>query len=46
MTVYYLSVDGYQLQHIMFESEKAAQEYAEKEKFDDYFIIEKKVYSR
>lgn len=41
MTVYYIYVGGSLLTTRVFNSEKEAEEYAEKEKFDDYFIIPK-----
>ena len=37
--IYYLSVDGAVLQDLIFRTEEEAEEYAQKEKFDDYFII-------
>jgi hypothetical protein len=37
--VYYLSVDGAVLQHLIFSTEEEAEAYAIQQRFDDYFII-------
>ena len=37
--IYYISVDGTVLQNHIFSTEEEAEQFAQQQKFDDYFII-------